>query len=415
MNIALCFYPLMDMGGLTNNNNNLCAGLQELGHRTTSLVFLPREDIPRNGIAGGRGTIDPHSGLEHDQMRGYTWPRSACVPYRGRALKSAIETLNSYDLVIWQIPVPTKKKENQGNSDWVQLYAQCKVPQVAYVHDGNFLDGYPWLSAVAPYLRGIGAVNHAALNSLADLDCKFSLTPSPQKIRYPDLSEEAFNRRVAGFLSLQTFKAWKHVPELIAAIPHTTVEASVAGRGIDYCYLTSKDKCKWPGVWDSAVDHGMKYHGVITNDERDALLDNLTCLVDPSWSKKYATIGDHYNRVVVEAIMRGAVPIVRPLGISTNMKGEGEVFTVGLNCLGIPQNCTPQEYGALLDKYCRMSYAEYRSIMDNAVGLLSMWDRKAVAQTFLDLANGKAQYYGETSTQVATATDATMKEFFCEQ
>lgn len=415
MRIALVFYPIMDMGGLTNNNNNLAAGFHELGHQTETIVMLPREDVPRNGVAGGRGTRCPHTKLEHDQMRGYTWPRERCVPYLGRALPDAINKLNSYDLVVWQIPCPTKKKENYGNMDWLDLYRRCRVPQVAYIHDGNFLDGYPWLSMVAPFFKGVGCVNHAALNSMRDLSVGYALTPSPQEIGAPpDISRAAYEDRYNGFMSLQTFKAWKHVPELIQAIPFMNQGTLklIGGRGIDYCYLTSKDKCKWPGAWQCALDNGMEYAGVVTNKERDETLRSVTALVDPSWSKKYSTIGGHYNRVIVEAIMQGALPIVRPLGISTNLEGQGELFKAGYNCLAIPQDVTPKEYAGYVDHYCSLPYEEYLPIIQAGLSMLDHWDRKRVAQTFLDLAEGRHDYVGQNSKRVYAATRDAMDDFF---
>lgn len=415
MRICLAFYPIMDPGGLTNNNSNLCAGLQELGHETDTILLLPRTTVPRNGVSGGKGTVCPYTGFEHDQMRGYTWPVKACVPYRGEALWTAIDRLNTYDLIIWQIPVPTKKQENLGNMDWMQLYKHATPPQVAYVHDGNLIDGYPWMSLIAPYLKGVGGVNHAALHSCKQLSVKYSLTPSPQPVmEMPDLSLSAWQEKYPGFLSLQTFKAWKHVPELVAAIPHVSqgVLKYLAGKGIDYHYLTSKTKCKWPGIWDAAVAEGMEYLGVITNHMRDETLRGLTCLVDPSWSKKYATIGDHYNRVTVEAIKCGALPVVRPLGISTNLEGQGEVFKAGVNCYAIPQGCTPAQYGEALTEACTLPYNAWSKLMENAAQLLPMWDRKNVAQTFIDLSRGIHEYEGVTTPKVNIGTMSAVAHFF---
>ncbi len=69
MKVLLAFFPIDDMGGMINHNEQLCAGLQELGHEVHTRLLLPREDIPRNGVAGGRGTLG-HCGLELDQRRG---------------------------------------------------------------------------------------------------------------------------------------------------------------------------------------------------------------------------------------------------------------------------------------------------------------------------------------------------------
>jgi hypothetical protein len=186
----------------------------------------------------------------------------------------------------------------------------------------------------------------------------------------------------------------------------------LAGKGIDYYYLTSVDKCKWPGIWDAAVAHGMDYLGVITNEYRDAWLRRVTCLVDPSWSNKYSQIGGHFNRVVVDAIIQGALPVVRPLGISTNLDGRGELFVAGENCVAIPQHCDSYEYGQYLTAACELPYREYKRIMSNAIELLPMFDRRWVAQQVLTLSRGVHQQLGVTTPEVEKAAEDAHYDFF---
>jgi len=416
MKILLAFYPIDDMGGIINHNEQLCAGLQELGHTVQTLCFLPRTDLPRNGVAGGRGTISPYTGLEFDQRRGYSWPRAHCVPYLKNANYEARRRIREFDLVIWQVAVPTKRKENRGNTDWELLY-QASNKNLALIHDGNFLASYPWLSDVEEYLTGLVCVHHCAFNSAKHISVPSSWIPNPQDIRAtPDISYTAWSRRDPGFLSLQTFKAWKHVPELVAAMPHVApgIRKFLAGKGIDYYYLTSKDKCKWPGIWDSAIASGMEYLDVITNEARDSYLRTVSCLVDPSWSNKYSKIGGHFNRVCVDAIMCGTLPVVRPLGISTNLEGSGELFKAGVNCVAIPQDATAQEYGEALSEACTLPYEEWNRLMENAVSLLPLFSRTTVARQVLALAEGHYQQKGVTSDEVKIAAEIAYDNFFGE-
>jgi glycosyltransferase involved in cell wall biosynthesis len=416
MKILLAFYPIDDMGGIINHNEQLSAGLQELGHTVDTYCFVPREDRPRNGMAGGRGTISPYTGLEFDQRRGYSWPRAYCVPYMGKANDYARQLISSYDITIWQVAVPTKRKENRGNTDWELLY-QTDTKNLAVIHDGNFLASYPWLSDVEEYLTGLICVHHCAFNSAKHISVPSSFIPNPQHItQMPDISRYAWDNKSHGFLSLQTFKAWKHVPELVAAMPYvsTGVLKFLAGKGIDYYYMTSKDKCKWPGIWDKAIDCGMIYLDVITNEKRDIYLKGLTCLVDPSWSNKYSQIGGHFNRVCVDAIMCGTLPVVRPLGISTNLEGSGELFKAGVNCVAIPQGATPQEYGEALSEACTLPYHEWSGLMENAVNLLPLFERKGIAMQVLELAGGVHQQVGVTTEAVKAAANKNYWEFFDE-
>lgn len=416
MKILMAFYPIDDMGGIINHNEQMVAGLKELGHEVDTKVFLPREDMPRQGVSGGRVTLSPHTGLYFDQRKGYSWPNEACVPYLGRRVQGARAVLSRYDLVIWQVAVPTKRKENKGNTDWELLY-QTSAKNIAVIHDGNFLDSYPWLHDVEEYLSGLICVHHCAFKSATQISVPSSFIPNPQQIpEFVDIGWHQYKKRQAGFLSLQTFKAWKHVPELVAAIPHMHPNhiKLLAGKGIDYYYLTSKDKCKWPGVWSAALDAGMSYLDVITNEQRDNILKSVTCLVDPSWSKKYAGIGGHFNRVVVDAIKCGTLPVVRPLGISTNLEGHGELFVAGENCLAIPNNIDAKEYGLRLSDACALRYEEWYRIMDNAVQLLPMFDRKKVAQQVIYLLEGRHQQIGETSQRVKDGAEQAYQTFFGE-
>ena len=410
MKILMGFYPAEDMGGIINHAEQLTAGLQELGHTVDLRLFMPRKDLPRNGVAGGTATKSPYTGLYFDQRKGHSWPNSHIIPYLGaQAVFRAVEIIRGYDMVIWETPIPTKRKENRGNNYWPYLYDHY-VPQVAISHDGNFPAGYPWLSVVSRHLAGVACVHPCAYANMEQLDVPRAFIPNPQHITYPDLSEEAFNSRVKGFLSVQTFKGWKRVPELVAAVPYMGgVIKMLAGKGIDYYYLTSKDKCKWPGIWDAALANGMDYMDVITNEQRDVALRHVICLIDPSWSRKYAAVGSHFNRVVVDAILMGAVPVMRPLGL-----GTGSDFVDGVNCLTIPQGATPQEYGERVAEICKMNYSDYIAIMTEAVKLLPQFDRTQVASQFVNLALHGSSTTGTLSQLVAQGGQTAMKEFFHE-
>lgn len=411
MKILMAFYPAADPGGITNHNEQLVAGLQELGHEVHTKIFLPRSEMPRNGVAGGKGTASPYTGLQYDQRHGYSWPRAHCIPYAGTAIASARAEIKKYDLVIWQIAVPTKRKENKGNDDWPLLYS-AGVVNLAVIHDGNFLNSYPWLHDVEEYITGLICVHHCAFNSARSISIPSAWIPNPQHITdRPSISMSDWQRREPGFLSLQTFKAWKHVPELVAAVPHMppNMLKLLGGKGIDYYYMTSKDKCKYPGIWAAAIAGGMEYLDVLTNSQRDAWLRRVTCLVDPSWSTKYAKIGGHFNRVLVDAIICGTLPVARPLGISTNLEGHGELFVNGENCVTIPQNVTAAEYADHLTEICTMPYDKWKRIMHNAADLLPLFERKTVAAQVL---SDQFPQWGRTTEQVKYDSDKAMIEFF---
>lgn len=411
MNILITFFPIDDMGGIINHHEQLCAGLQELGHTVTTKMLVWKYVAP-SSMAGGRGEIH-HSGLEYDQRRGFSWTAKDIIPYKGpQNLAKWWDYANQFDLIIWQVAVPTRRKENLGNTDWISLY-NVPTKQIAIIHDGNFLDSYPWLHVISSHLTGLACVHTCAYNSARSIGVPSALIVNPFFTEGfdPDISRSGYFRRHRGFLSVQTWKAWKRVPELLKALPYAKglQRKLVAGKGIDYYYLTSKDKGKYPGVWQGALDAGMEYLDVITNAERDTHLSNVVLSVDASWSKKYGAIGAHFNRVQVEALLRGAIPVVRDLAIGHQ---KDDVFRDMYNCLSIPWDASPGEFGHLLTEYAYLPYDQYFSILANGLDTAKMFDRKVVAGQFITLANGFYTQLGLTSEKVRLDGYSAITEFF---
>jgi hypothetical protein len=124
----------------------------------------------------------------------------------------------------------------------------------------------------------------------------------------------------------------------------------------------------------------------VSEQKRDEILDEVKFLLDPSWSRTY---GEHFNRVVVDAMRRGVVPIARNLGISDNEEGNG-FFKPGVNYLMIPWNATPKQFGDLINNWLNMSEAEYNKIVDTNFKMIQQFDRKNIANEYIELANGVA-------------------------
>jgi hypothetical protein len=304
--------------------------------------------------------------------------------------------------------VPSKNRQNAGNTDWLALY-DVDVPQIAYVHDGNMWEAYPWLYAVKHRLTGAVGVHPCAYHSLQWLPVPRAMAFSPQmniaeRIKAADESEQR-----SGWCAFQTFKAWKRVDELVRAVPHMQNKERklLGGGGLHYYYLTSKDKLKpeylagrardpdlpaaWTGqrIWELALTAGMDYTDYVQNAERDKHLRRARFLIDASWSKKYASIGDHFNRTAVEALISGAIPIARNLGVATNERGDGEFFKADLNYLMIPWDATPKEFAAYVDQFAAIKESDRRAILENGRALLPLFDYRRTAQAFIDLAQGK--------------------------
>lgn len=443
MKIALVIYPINDFGGIINHVENLAYGFRELGHSVSfhvlywqenfSSSYRSDEDLYKQGD-WSRGAFCAVS-----QGRGWNAkPWIHKLAYKGREnLLKTKEVLSSYDLIIWEVPVPTKTKTNKGNQDWYKLYSACPV-NIAIIHDGNMYNT-PWICAIRSKLRGLACVHECSFNTAKGLDVPRALILNPQ-----DLSGcfevYDYSERQKGFLSLQNFKGWKHADDIIRAIPYVSsdIRKVMAGGGIEQRYMVSRTKIKpkyicsskydpdLPSgvdsakvrIWDRALHYGMEWKGFIPAFQVDLLLSQLRTLIDPSWSVRYSKMGGHFNRVVVEAIKRGAIPIAINLGMSDNSQGNGMVFSAKDNYIMIPHTYPPKEYGAVVNYANSMPTSEAAKILDNNYTLLRKFDRVKVAQDYIDLARGKGCGFlgkrskGKLDPELLASSKKELKNFF---
>jgi len=415
MKILITFFPLSSYGGIINNQEGLYVGLKKLGHDVNVVLLEWKNKINAKASSRRMLAIKGQQGMYYDQDLGWIWPIEKRIPYKGTEnIKHWKDFASKYDLIIWQVPVPTMSHVNFGNTDWLELY-NLPVKQIVYIHDGNLRTragqpGYPWLVEIRKHLCGVAAVHPCAYYSVEGLGLPRALIFSPQMNINKRLNNTKYKDREAGFMSLQTFKIWKRVDELIRAIPHMTgVERKiVAGGGLYYHHMTSEKKGrekyrltsrKWDfdidkkylgkPIWDVALLNGMEYIGYVHNKERDEILKKVRLLIDPSWSKYYSSIGDHPNRVVIDGIICGCVPVARNLGITTNEKGIGEFFKAGENYVMIPWNATPKRFGEIISDVVNMGKTRYESMLEAGRKLLPLYDYRTVAQSFIDLSKGK--------------------------
>lgn len=330
MKIAICLFPIMDWGGIINHTEQMAAGLQELGHEVEFFELIWREAGKgrRKDMSDGDWRVGA-TGIPYHQFKGWNFPATNQLAYKNRP-RFVAQRLGKYDAVIWTIPVPTKNSDNERNVDWPTLY-ENGTKNFVVVHDGNSAKLYPHLIQVEEHLTGVIAVHNCALetsNFLSGIP-RFMVV-NPQRPIDEEYRCLTWKSRRPGFVSMQTFKAWKRVEDLVRAIPFLPPKKPgeirmVAGEGIEYRYMVSEDKRKakyyhairddfrFSGapIWESALACGMDRPplGYLPDDEVDDLLHSVRILIDPSYSKSYAASGGHFNRVVVDAIRCGAVPL----------------------------------------------------------------------------------------------------------
>jgi glycosyltransferase involved in cell wall biosynthesis len=286
-------------------------------------------------------------------------------------------------------------------------------------------------------LHGLACVHPCAFHGASVLDVPRALIFNPQNLASLTRNNDWKNRKNS-FISMQTFKGWKHVDDLVRAIPHVSKNTRklMAGGGIEHNYMTSVDKCKpqyfvseekdpdinpihyGRKIWDVALEHGMEWLGYLRQERIRFLLRQSKVVIDPSWSVAYAKVGDHFNRVVVDGIIEGAIPIARNLGISTNEEGIGEVFKPYENYMMVPHDATPLEFAEKIEETCNLPDYLANEIHHANYTLLANFERERVAQQYVSLAfNMPTGVYGdlkvgEVSDKVKNKTEEVMSDFF---
>lgn len=401
MKICIALHSCMDLGGIINHTEQLIGGLKDLGH-TVHLKEMVYSERTHSMRKEGNFETGP-SGIPFDQGKGWMFGYHDRIGYKTwPQAKSAQRILNEYDMVVWTVPVPPKNKHNLGNDKWPELYdLKPHVKQVAFIHDGNCRQGAPHLLHIMDKLSGLACVHSCALNGASHLPIPRALVVNPQ--HNPVREHFEWSEKKAGFVNMQTFKAWKHAHELVEAIAYMPVKEpnelrEVAGKGIEYQYMTSENKCKphyfhgheqgierWfddMKFWEAAEQNGMTHHDYWNTMQVEQMLNSARILVDPSWSAKYSQVGGHWNRVVVDAMIRGCVPVAHSLGMGN------ELFKAGYHYIDIGRAEGPGHYAELILEAGNMSNGFAQYYRDNAREVLPMFDRVNVAERLIDLAHG---------------------------
>lgn len=414
MNIILAHHQIQDWGGIVNYTENLIVGLRSHGHTCTPVMLKNKgvSGIPkikdRSLDAGWE--IGAGTGLQIHQKQG--WEGMPSINYI-KEFTTWNDITDSADLIIWIIPVPTCTKANKGDIAWVDLY-ESMVPQVCVIHDGNMPKLYPHLLNLCQrgLLDGIVCVHDAAYNSAKVLPVRRILLPNPHNVE--EVDDTPVSERDEGLVSLQTFKRWKRVDDLIRAIPYmaTTHDKIICGGGIEYHYLTSDTKCKkeymtqdGDRIWDVAEMYGMDFKGYVTTEERDELLSTNRLLVDPSWSKNYSGYGAHFNRVMIEAMVKGCVPVCTDLAMR-----DSSLFVAGKHYLEIPYDISPEGYGKQLSEWIENTTL-LGLIQNNNFDLLWLFNREYIASKLVEFALGNLGAIGDSTPELEAACEKKLAHF----
>lgn len=396
MKILFTIFDINNFGGITADLELKCKGLREAGH-SVSLVLLrdsPRvKDVKKTLLVGGPEGSYPS---EFGEFKGtqilanadYGWYNIPTIGYTSdEGLRHWKSIAAKFDVVFHEIPGPNP---DEGGY-WKKIY-DIKTKQILIVHDAHFREMYPHLIDIAPKLAGVSCTNPAGYNGLSWFPVPRAFVGAPHPVLNWKKLPRWNDRKPTG-VAAHMWKAWKHQDAIIRAIPLLKKSRMVmAGDGIERRYMTSESKCppEFEGIWDAAEGSGrMKYVGMLPPDRLFKIYQNSRVMVDMSWSEKFNTLGNHFNRSIIEGYNNGVVPICVDLNMA-EVGMQRKIFKPGQTHFEISHKATPKELAQLIDHVANLKEDDAMTIVEAGRKiLLKHFDYRKASLDFLKLAEGK--------------------------
>ena len=127
-----------NFGGILNHNEQLIAGLKDLGYDVT-FAYIKSTTKPNysvdtstlpDGYELGEGTLLPlHQG------NGYISPYYSLKD--SASVAKFVKDANEHDILIWQSIFGFKSAATEKDKTWLPMIEQVKAKQIAIIHDGN--------------------------------------------------------------------------------------------------------------------------------------------------------------------------------------------------------------------------------------------------------------------------------------
>jgi hypothetical protein len=397
----------MDMGGIITSSEQLLCGFKEAGIAATFVLLRPLKtairrwtgELPEGYVAGAGSGVGMHP------VKG--WLPQGCVLSLGVAedIAKFVRMAAAADVVVWGCAYGLRNAITEGNDKWLPLFTGHKTPHVMMIRDDHLQTRYPWAMQLEQCCRMAWAgVQKGSLSSLSAVCGPQALVYSGHPV--PVTIPQGWAGR-GGMLSIQTFKKWKNAHRYVAAVPHIPAGVAMwlAGDGIERRYMTSKDKCResyyctptsdtkaakrmiGKPIWENALAANMNYLGPIDENARDTLMRKCRLVVDLSYRQNEGQI----NRVVVEAMRNGAIPVCTNRFITGNDAGTGSVFVPGVHYLPIQHDLPPFLLAQQLAAYHNTTPAVYKRMHAAWGQLLPLFGRAAAAEQLYQLGRAAAK------------------------
>jgi glycosyltransferase involved in cell wall biosynthesis len=180
---------------------------------------------------------------------------------------------------------------------------------------------------------------------------------------------------------------------------HKVVEAArhlqsssivLGGDGIEGRYMRSVDKVKpkYVGLWSSFLESGNTYKGMMTHDELFAQYQTSRAMVDMSYSRKFAALGNHFNRSCIESYNCGVLPICTRENMAENSP-QVPLFVPGKNYIPVDADIRPEALAEVLDWAVNLPESMTTHMIEAGRKILSdHFDYRKSCQEYLKLAKG---------------------------
>jgi glycosyltransferase involved in cell wall biosynthesis len=389
MKILLTVFECMDIGGIGTDVDWKIRGLQEAGHKVDIIMLKNADMDPKmRGRTTQVGATEGPNGLQIHPRAGFFGLPIICYGSKER-LKKLHQRFAKYDVIIHEIPGPDPAKTADSRGYWHRLYDH-DTPQIISAHDANFRDLYPYLIKVAPFIKGISCTNQAGYANLSWFPAPRAFIGAPHPV-FDWESLPSWDDRKPRAVCAHVWKAWKHMDYVVRAVPRLKESTVVmCGDGIERNYMTSanKRKEKYGDIWERAIEAGMRYEGMLPAKKLHSLYRHSRVMVDMAWSNKFANLGCHFNRSIIEGYNNGCVPIV----VTENMYEEGfqrQMFIAGKTHFEIAADHKPRELAQLIDHVANLPAEEADQIIARGRKILTrFFDYRKTSLQYLDLAAG---------------------------
>jgi len=329
MEIGLIVFEISKIGGIATVHKRVKTGLINNGHNVTDyFVTLNKSKLPEKTPIDTDKTL----GFMSDEL-----------------LNEAKAELKEKDLLIFSHPCPTKNKAFDSTR-WMDFY-KLGTKNISIAHEPFIEQYYPWFLDVKEYVHGIACVQQKAYDPMIKHFDNVIITN-----HFLDLSDMGDYRDLKEDLVIcpHQFKTWKHVDKFIRAIPMINHKVEVFNGGIEYHYMSGsiekrKDKYRdgngW--IWENAINAGMNYRGIVSDEEIKKAFQRAKCSIDLSVGELGTKMFTDFNQmtlfgekaktyksvnyVPLESMKYGTIPIVRQHSLVDGLLTKE-------NCIVLPES-----------------------------------------------------------------------------